>query len=36
MSNPYQTAYERSLSDPDGFWGEAARDLRWYAPWTKV
>ncbi|MBF0305926.1 MAG: propionyl-CoA synthetase [Alphaproteobacteria bacterium] len=36
MSNPYQTAYERSLSDPDGFWGEAARDLHWYEPWTKV
>ncbi|MBF0374356.1 MAG: propionyl-CoA synthetase [Alphaproteobacteria bacterium] len=36
MSNPYQTAYERSLSDPEGFWGEAARDLHWYEPWTKV
>ena len=28
-SGPYATAYERSLKDPDGFWGEAARAVDW-------
>ena len=22
--------------DPDGFWGEAAKALHWFKPWTKV
>src|SRR5580692_3063938 len=26
----------RSLADPEGFWAEAAKDIRWYKPWTKV
>jgi propionyl-CoA synthetase len=25
----YQEAYDRSLSDPDGFWGEAAQSIEW-------
>ncbi len=28
MSN-YQRAYEQSLNDPDGFWGEAAKLVKW-------
>ena len=37
MSNgAYSTAYKRSLSDPDGFWGEAARAIDWYTPPPRV
>ncbi|MDB5046747.1 MAG: acetyl-CoA synthetase, partial [Deinococcus sp.] len=32
----YQTRYERSLQDPDGFWGEVAADLTWMKPWEQV
>ena len=32
----YQTLYQRSLDDPDAFWGECAADLVWTKPWKKV
>jgi acetyl-CoA synthetase len=32
----YDPMYQRSVDDPDGFWGEAAAELDWFAPWTKV
>lgn len=32
----YQEIYARSMSDPEGFWAEAARDIDWYKPWDKV
>ena len=33
----YKSMYERSLSDPDGFWAEQANELLdWYKPWDKV
>jgi acetyl-CoA synthetase len=32
----YELLYQRSISDPESFWAEAARDLHWFAPWTKV
>ena len=32
----YAEMYEKSLADPDGFWGEAARDIDWYAAPTTV
>ncbi|MCC6416960.1 MAG: acetate--CoA ligase, partial [Gemmataceae bacterium] len=33
----YQRLYDRSVSDPDGFWGEMAnRYLEWMAPFGKV
>ena len=32
----YRTMYERSIRDPQGFWGEAAKQLDWFQPWTKV
>jgi acetyl-CoA synthetase len=32
----YETLYRRSVDDPEGFWGEIARELHWFAPWTKV
>jgi acetyl-CoA synthetase len=32
----YQKLYERSLKDPDGFWGEVAGQFYWKEKWTKV
>jgi propionyl-CoA synthetase len=32
----YDSAYARSLVDPDGFWGEAAADVHWYSPYDRV
>jgi len=26
MSTPYDTVYQRSLKDPEGFWAEVAED----------
>ncbi|MFL6621769.1 MAG: acetate--CoA ligase [Sulfurifustis sp.] len=33
----YQEMYQRSITDPDGFWAEQAKQfLTWSKPWTKV
>ncbi len=32
----YEELYARSIADPDAFWESAARELHWFAPWTKV
>ncbi len=32
----YLAMYERSIKDPDGFWGEQARRIEWFTPFTKV
>jgi propionyl-CoA synthetase len=32
----YAAAYERSISDPDGFWGEAAKAIEWSSPPQQV
>ncbi len=32
----YSAAYERSLTDPEGFWGEAAEAIEWTVPPTRV
>ena len=32
----YQTLYQRSLTDPEGFWGEAAEGLHWDKHWDQV
>jgi len=33
----YQESYRRSIEDPDGFWGDAARsELSWMTPFTTV
>ena len=32
----YRAMYKRSMDDPEGFWGEAARELSWSKPFTKV
>ena len=31
-----QAAVERSLRDPDGFWGEAAEAIHWFKRWDRV
>jgi propionyl-CoA synthetase len=36
MTNAYQTGYDRSINQPDEFWGEAAKDISWIKPWDKV
>ena len=30
MTNPYDEAFQKSINDPDAFWGEAAEDVAWY------
>src|SRR5580698_6170031 len=32
----YEALYKQSISDPAAFWGNAAKDLDWFTPFTKV
>lgn len=32
----YQTAYQQSVEDPEGFWAEVAQEFKWHKPWKKV
>ena len=32
----YEAMYRRSVEQPEEFWAEAAGELDWFAPWTKV
>jgi propionyl-CoA synthetase len=32
----YDDVYHRSLSDPEGFWGEAAEAIDWERRWDRV
>ena len=32
----YERMYERSITEPEAFWAEAAGELEWFAPWDKV
>jgi len=32
----YQATYDRSMSDPDAFWAEAAGLIDWIKPWDRV
>lgn len=36
MTSRYETVYARSLTDPTGFWAEAAEQVHWYKKWEKV
>jgi acetyl-CoA synthetase len=44
MSYPYQiksyedykTAWQKSVDDPEGFWGEIAETFSWQKKWDKV
>ena len=35
-SAKYQSMYERSVQDPDGFWGDEGKRLDWIKPYSKV
>jgi len=35
MSN-YQELYQKSLEDPESFWGDVAKSIDWDSPWDKV
>jgi acetyl-CoA synthetase len=32
----YDALYARSIAEPEAFWAEAASELDWFIPWTKV
>jgi len=32
----YDSAYKKSIADPEGFWSRVAKELEWFSPWTKV
>ena len=32
----YETMHRRSIDDPEGFWGDAARELQWFTPFSSV
>ncbi|HTH54319.1 MAG TPA: acetate--CoA ligase [Edaphobacter sp.] len=32
----YEQMYRRSIENPEEFWGEAASELEWFTPWTRV
>ena len=32
----YERLHARSIGDPEGFWGEAAKELHWFKPWSRV
>ncbi|WP_348520104.1 acetyl-coenzyme A synthetase N-terminal domain-containing protein [Azospirillum oryzae] len=34
-ASSYDTLFLRSLSDPEGFWSDAAKDISWFKPWTR-
>jgi propionyl-CoA synthetase len=36
MTSRYDEVYNRSISDPEAFWAEAAEDVSWYKKWDKV
>ncbi len=36
MNNKYDNLYKASIADPEKFWGEAAKDVKWFSPYKKV
>ena len=36
MESAYDTVYGRWLSDPEGFWAEAAEAVHWFKKWDRV
>ncbi|MBI4576946.1 MAG: acetate--CoA ligase [Planctomycetes bacterium] len=32
----YLARYRRSVEDPEGFWADEARRVRWFRPWSRV
>ena len=36
MNNKYDNLYKTSIVDPEKFWDEAAKDVKWFSPYKKV
>ena len=36
MINKYDNLYKESISNPEKFWGDAAKDVIWFSPYKKV
>ncbi len=36
MNSRYPDSYARSISDPEGFWGDVAGDIHWFETWDRV
>lgn len=36
MTNAYESAFQRSINDPEGFWAEPAQNCHWYKKWDRV
>lgn len=36
MNNNYDNLYKASIVDPEKFWDEAAKDVKWFSPYKKV
>jgi propionyl-CoA synthetase len=36
MTNLYDAAFEKSIKDPNGFWGEAGESVHWFKKWDTV
>ncbi len=36
MTNLYTEAFNKSINDPDAFWGPIAEECHWYKKWDKV
>ena len=36
MSNKYENLYKESIVDPEKFWDEAAKNVKWFSPYKKV
>src|SRR4051794_690774 len=32
----YEQLFDQAARNPEGFWGEVARELAWFEPWSKV
>ena len=32
----YDDVFNKSIEDPEGFWGDQADDIDWYKPYTRV
>ena len=35
-ADDYDALYRRSIDEPEAFWAEAAAELDWFTPWSKV
>ena len=36
MTGKYKDTYNMSINNPEGFWGEAAKEIKWFKPFDRV